>query len=105
MYLGSVGVGAGIRHGQNAWAGVGQLEVLVRELLSIDGLTTGAVEISKVTTLAHEIRNYAVEATAFKMKGLAGPTSTLLTCWMGRSDIFQKESLWESFQSRHIYKF
>ncbi len=67
MYLGSVGVGAGIRHGQNARASVSQLEVLVLELLSIDGLTTGAVEVSKVATLAHEIRNHAMEATAFEM--------------------------------------
>ena len=70
-YLGSVGVGTGISHGQNARTSVGQLEVLVGELLSVDGLPAGAVEVGEVSTLAHEIRNHAVETTALEMERLA----------------------------------
>lgn len=34
--LGSIGVRTGVGHGEDAWAGVGQLKVLVREFVSID---------------------------------------------------------------------
>ena len=41
--LGSIGVGAGIGHGEEEGFGVLELEVLVGELLAIDGLPTGAL--------------------------------------------------------------
>ena len=36
-------VGAGVGHGQEEGLVVGQLEVLVAELLAVDGLSTGAL--------------------------------------------------------------
>ena len=59
---------------------MGQLEVLVGELLSVDGLTAGAVEVGEVSTLTHEIRNHAVETTALEMEWLARSANTLLSC-------------------------
>lgn len=38
--LASVGVGPGVGHGQDSGLGVLELEVLVSELLAVDGLTT-----------------------------------------------------------------
>lgn len=38
-----VRVGAGVGHGQQARLGVPQLEVLVGELLAVDGLATGTL--------------------------------------------------------------
>ena len=34
--LGAVGVGAGVGHGEDAWAGVGQLKILIREFVTIN---------------------------------------------------------------------
>lgn len=59
--LGSVGIGTGVRHRQNPETGMLQGEVFIRELVAIDGLTAGTIVIGKVTPLAHEIRNDAVE--------------------------------------------
>ena len=42
LYLGAVGAGAGVGHGQQVGLGVTQLEVLVRELVAVDRLTTYA---------------------------------------------------------------
>ena len=41
--LGAVGVGAGVGHREHEWLAVVELEVLVRELLAPDGLSTGAL--------------------------------------------------------------
>ena len=49
--LGAVGVWAGVGHGQNAWAGVLQSEVLIYKLGTIDGLATSAISGCEVTTL------------------------------------------------------
>lgn len=78
-------------------------EVLVLELLAIDGLATSAVASSEVTTLheesmssfiqqlvhhappamqlsdlEHEVGNHAVEARVLEVEGLAGLASALL---------------------------
>lgn len=41
--LRAVGVWAGVGHGEEEWLVVGELEVLVGELLAVDGLSTGAL--------------------------------------------------------------
>ena len=41
--LGAVGVGAGVGHGEEERLVVGELEVLVGELLAVDGLSTSAL--------------------------------------------------------------
>jgi hypothetical protein len=62
--LGAVGVGAGVGHGEQTGAGVLLLEVLVGELLAVDGLATSAVATGEVTTLKHEVGDDAVEGGA-----------------------------------------
>jgi hypothetical protein len=42
--LGAVGVWAGVGHGEETWLGVLDLEVLVLELLAVDGLSTSALQ-------------------------------------------------------------
>lgn len=59
--LGTVGVGTGVGHGKQTGAVVLQLEVLISELLAIDGLATSAVATGEVTTLEHEFRDDSVE--------------------------------------------
>lgn len=41
-----------------------ELEVLVGELVSVDGLAAGAVESSEVTALEHELGDHTVEDRA-----------------------------------------
>jgi hypothetical protein len=57
-------VGAGIGHGQQTRAGVLDLEVLIGELLAVDGLATSAVATGEVTTLEHELGDDTVELRA-----------------------------------------
>ena len=40
-----------VGHGKNSWTSVGQLEVLISKLVSVDGLSTGTIVVSKVTSL------------------------------------------------------
>jgi len=60
--LASVGVGAGVGHGENSRSGVLLDEVFVGELVAVDGFATGAVASGKVSTLAHEAGDDAVES-------------------------------------------
>lgn len=54
-------VRAGVGHGQQEGAVVLELEVLVGELLAVNGAATGAVATGEVTTLEHELGDDAVE--------------------------------------------
>ena len=47
--------GHSLCHGQGAGAGVLELEVLVSELLAVDGFAAGAVATREVATLDHEV--------------------------------------------------
>ena len=61
-----------------------ELEVLVLELLSVDGLSTGAVAPSEITALDHEVLDDAVEGRALVSKALlAGRESTEVLCRLG----------------------
>jgi hypothetical protein len=57
---------------------VPELEVLIRELLAVDGLASGAVAAGEVTRLAHEVRDDAVEDAVLVAEGLARPADPLL---------------------------
>ena len=46
--LGSVGVGSSVGHGEQEGLVVPQLEVLVGELVSVDGLSTGTVVVGEL---------------------------------------------------------
>jgi len=62
--LRTVGIGTGIGHGEHTRLGMGLLEVLVCELLTVDRLATRAISTSEVATLQHELRNDSVERAA-----------------------------------------
>ena len=68
----------GAHHGEDARAGVPELEVLIRELLAVDGLAAGAVAAGEVARLAHEVRDDAVEDAVLVAEGLARPADPLL---------------------------
>ena len=53
--LRAVGVLASVSHGQETGLGVLQLEVLVRKLLAVNGLSTRTIVAGEVATLAHEL--------------------------------------------------
>jgi len=55
------------------------LEVLILELLSIDGFSTGAILGSEITTLCHKVSDNSVEGATLVVKRLAHLTGTLLT--------------------------
>lgn len=59
--LRSVGVGTSVGHRHDAGSGVLQGEVLILELVPIDGLATSAVVVGEVTTLTHEVGDDAME--------------------------------------------
>ena len=60
--LRSVGVGSSVGHGQSSRSGVLQGEVLILELVSVDGFASGTVSTGEVTSLAHESWDNPVEA-------------------------------------------
>lgn len=68
--LASVGVGSGVGHAQEEGLSVLELEVLVVEALSVDGLASSAVVSGEITTLAHELGDDAVEGAALVAKAL-----------------------------------
>ena len=55
-----------------------ELEVLVRELLAVDGLAAGAVAAGEVSALAHEVGDDSVEDAVLVVEGLARLADALL---------------------------
>ena len=49
--LGAIGVLTGVGHGQDTFARVLELEVLISKLLPIDGLATGSITSGEITSL------------------------------------------------------
>jgi len=84
--LGAVGVWSGVGHGEKSWLGVLSGEVLIGELLTVDGLATSAVATGEVTSLEHELRDNAVE-------GRASVSETLLA---GAESAEVLSSLWDN---------
>ena len=56
--------GCATHHGEKALLGVLELEVLIWELLAVDGLAASSVAVGEVTTLDHELLDDAVEGRA-----------------------------------------
>jgi len=82
--LGAVGVRAGVGHRENTGAGVLQLKVLIRELLTIDGLAAGAVTSSEIATLAHELRDDTMKSRRLVPEALlAGAESAKILGGLG----------------------
>jgi hypothetical protein len=104
-------VGAGVGHGEKTRADMLLDEVLIGELLAVDGLATGAlfelasklrrrtgvwisahVAAGKVTTLEHEIGNDAVERRALVAEAvLAGAQLTEVAGGLGDDVIVESE--------------
>lgn len=61
---------ARVGHAENALLGVLELEVLVGELLSVDGLSTSSIAVGEVTTLDHEVLDDTVEGRALISEAL-----------------------------------
>jgi len=62
--LRTIGVLAGICHREETGFGVLELEVLIGEFFTVDGLATSPVMASEVTTLTHELGDDSVELGA-----------------------------------------
>ena len=56
-----------------------QLEVLVGELLSVDGLAAGSVAVGEVSSLDHEVGDNAVEDGSLVVEGLSRLANSLLS--------------------------
>merc|ERR1719335_309393 len=69
--LAAVRARARVRHRQHAGATVLELEVLIGKLLTVDGLTAGAVATREVAALEHELRDHAVEDRPLEVQRLA----------------------------------
>ena len=68
------------------------LEVLVGELLAVDGLATGAVAAGEVTALEHELGDDAVESGALVAEALlAGAESSEVLGRLGDNVVVEKE--------------
>jgi len=90
--LRSVGVLASVGHAQQTRLGVLHLEVLVGELLAVDGLAAGAVALSEVTTLKHELRDDAVEGGALVTESvLTSGELTEVLCCLGNDVVVEFE--------------
>jgi len=68
--LASVGVRSSIGHGQNTWPLVLQLEVFISKLVAINRLSSGAVVVGEIASLAHELGDDAMEAGALESEAL-----------------------------------
>ena len=62
--LGAIRIWSGVGHGKESFNGMVQFEVLVREFLPIDGVSTSSIEVSVVSALSHEARDDSVEDRA-----------------------------------------
>ena len=69
--LGAVSVWSSISHGKIASLGVLDCEVLILELHSVDGLTTGTISSSKISSLSHELSDDAMERRSLEVEWLA----------------------------------
>lgn len=82
--LGSVGVGSGICHRHDSGASVSQDEVLILELVAVDGLSTSTVVVLEIATLAHEVGNHTVEGGTLVAESLlsgAERTEVFASLW------------------------
>lgn len=77
--LRTIRVLSSISHRKKSGSSVLQLEVLIGELLTIDGLTSSSISIREISALDHEAGNDTVENRTLVVKGLSMSTHTLLS--------------------------
>lgn len=88
--LRAVRVGAGVGHAEDARSVVLQLEVLVVKGVAVDGLSSGAVAGGEIATLAHELRDDAMEDAALEVQWLSTCPHSFFTCARGRFQLARK---------------
>lgn len=81
--LGTVCVGSSVGHGHNAGSSVLKDEVLIFELVSVDGLSSSSVMVLEIATLAHEVRNDTVESGSLVTEALlsGAESAEVFTCF------------------------
>jgi hypothetical protein len=67
-------------HTEKSLPGVLELEVLIRELVAVDGLATGSVAVGEITALDHELLDDTVESGALISETLlaSGQSATVM---------------------------
>jgi len=90
--LGAVGVRPGVGHGQKERLVVLQLEVLIGELLAVNGLSAGAIATGEVSALEHEIGDHTVELGSLVAEALlTGAQGTEILSRLGNDIIEELE--------------
>ena len=69
--LGSISVGSSIGHGHISSFSMLDGEVLIVELVAIDGLTSSTVAGSEIATLSHELGDDSVEGRSLVVERLS----------------------------------
>ena len=77
--LRSIGVGAGVCHGQIASSSVLLVKVFIGEGRAINRLTADARSVSEISALSHEAWDDTVESGALEVEWLALSTHSFLT--------------------------
>jgi len=60
----------GVGHGHDSRSSMGQLEVFIRKLLPINGLSSGPIPVGEVTPLTHKVGDDAMECRSLVAKAL-----------------------------------
>lgn len=68
--LAAIGARPCIGHGQNAWPSMLELEVLIGELVAVDGAAARAVTAREVATLDHKVADHAMEFAVLVTKSI-----------------------------------
>jgi len=68
--LGPVRVRPRVGHGHDSRSSMGQLEVFIRKLLTVNGLASGPIAVGEVTPLTHKVGNNPMEYRALVAKAL-----------------------------------
>jgi len=83
--LGAVSVGSSVGHAQDSLSSVFLGEVLILELVSVDGLAASAILLGEVTALTHEAWDDAMEGRVFVSETLfSGAESSEVLAGLGR---------------------
>ena len=75
--LRAVGSWASVGHGKDTTSSVLVDEVLIFEVVSVDGLAASAVASSEITTLGHEASNDSVESTSLEAESFLASAELL----------------------------